>query len=157
MNALVVYFSKFGYTKMIAEAISKTLQQEGKARVISSDELAAADFDNVDLVIMGSPTHKMNLPKAVRPVFESLPKKILKGKLVAAFDTSYVMSEWLYHFTAGKRLAQKLRKLGGKRIVSPAIFHVMEREGPLYEGETERAKAWAKLVLDRSTTKTTRA
>lgn len=148
MNALVVYFSKFWNTKMVAEAIGEILQLEGKARVISSDTLTAGDLKSSDLIVMDSPTHKMNLPQAVRLLFERLPKKILKGKLVAVFDTSYKMSAWLNHFTAGKKLAQKLRKLGGKRIMPPEIFHVKEREGPLYEGEIERAKEWARSILD---------
>lgn len=149
MNALVVYFSKFGNTKMVAEAVSARLRQDGDSRVISCDEHTAAAFDSVDLVVMGSPTHKMNLPQAVRPVFERLPQKALKGKWVASFDTSYKMSAWLYAFTAGKKLAQKLRKLGGKRIVPPEIFYVTERQGPLYEGELERAGKWAESILSR--------
>jgi flavodoxin len=149
MNTLIVYFSKFGNTKMVAQAVGKTLEKGGDVQIVGSEELAVADFDGVDLVVMGSPTHKMNLPKAVRPVFERLPIGILKGKLVATFDTSYKMSWWLNHFTAGKRLAQKLRKLGGKAIVPPEIFHVIEREGPLYDGEIERAIGWAVLILER--------
>lgn len=143
MNALVVYFSKFGNTKMVAETIAEALQTQFSVNLLSSDDLAATDLQGVDLVVMGSPTHRMNLPEAVRPVFDTLPKRILRGTPVAAFDTSYKMSAFLSRFTAAKKLAQKLRKLGGKRIVPPETFHVMEREGPLYEGEIERAKEWA--------------
>jgi len=147
MNTLVVYFSKFGNTQMVAERIGDVLGSVGNFQVTSSEQLEVADFHGVDLVIMGSPTHKMNLPESVRPLFERLPKKLLKGKLFATFDTSYKMSWWLNQFTAGKRLNQKLRKLGGKRIVPPEIFIVMGREGPLAEGELERAKDWVKLIL----------
>lgn len=149
MHTLVVYFSKFGNTQMVAEAIAETLRSAGNARLISSEDLMAADFEGVDLVVMGTPTHNMNLPKVVRPVFERLPKRALKNIPVAAFDTSYKMSWWLNHFTASKRLAQKLRNLGGKRIVPPEIFHVTEREGPLYAGEIARAREWAALILER--------
>jgi flavodoxin len=106
-------------------------------------------LENVDLVVMGSPTHRMNLPEAVRPIFESLPKRILRGVPVAAFDTSYKMSSILARFTAAKKLAQKLRKLGGKRVVPPETFYVEGREGPLYEGEIERARDWVRAILDR--------
>ena len=77
-------------------------------------------------------------------------KKIadLKGKTVAAFDTSYKMSWWLNHFTAAKRLMQKLCKLGGKSIAPPETFHVKEREGPLYDGEIERANRWASSLIN---------
>lgn len=148
MNAIVVYFSKFGNTKKVAEAIAQGLEQDKNVRIVSSDELVPVDFDGVDLVVMGSPTHKMNLPESVRQVFDQLPHKIIKGKLIAAFDTSYKMSGWLNHFTAGKKLTRKLRKLGGKRITPPEIFLVAEREGPLFEGEIARAKEWGTSILN---------
>jgi flavodoxin len=149
MNALVVYFSKFGNTKLVAEAIGATLQSAGTVRLVGLNEITTADFGDADLVVMGSPTHRMNLPKAARPILDKLPKRILQGKMVAAFDTSYKLSWWLNNFTAGNRLAKKLRKLGGKRIIPPEVFHVTEREGPLYDGEIERARAWAALIIDR--------
>jgi len=119
MNALVVYFSKFGNTQMVAEAIGQALEPAGSVRVLSLDELTVSDLQDANLIVMGSPTHNMNLPKAVRPLLDRLPKRILRGTPVAAFDTSYKMSWWLNHFTAAKRLAGKLRKLGGKSIVPP--------------------------------------
>jgi hypothetical protein len=97
--------------------------------------------------VMGSPTHRMNLPEAVRPVLEGLPKRVLRGASVAAFDTSYKMSGLLRRFTAAPKLARKLRKLGGRQVVPPETFHVAGREGPLFDGEIERARAWAKSIL----------
>lgn len=149
MNTLVVYFSKFGHTRMVAESIAEEIGSAGPVRLLSSDQLKASDLENVDLVVMGSPTHRMNLPEAVRSVFEGLPKRILRGKPVAAFDTSYKMSPILARFTAAKKLAHKLRKLGGKQIVKPETFFVVGREGPLYEGEIERAREWSGIILAR--------
>jgi hypothetical protein len=69
---------------------------------------------------------------------------------IAAFDTSYKMSAFLARFTAAKRIDRKLRKLGGKRLVPPETFHVHEHhEGPLFDGEIERAKDWAESMLER--------
>ncbi|UCF28979.1 MAG: flavodoxin family protein [Chloroflexota bacterium] len=147
MNALVVYFSKFGNTQKLAEVIAEGLTGIGDVRTVSSDELTVKDMKDADLLVMGSPTHNMNLPKSVKPVFENLPKRILGGTSVAAFDTSYKMSWLLNQFTASKRLVKKLRKLGGRPILPPEIFHVKEREGPLFEGELERAQAWAGSIL----------
>ncbi len=150
MNALVIYHSQFGNTRQVADAIARVFQETGAARTISADQLAAADLQDVDLVVMGTPTHKMNLPEAVRPVFEQLPRRILRGVPIAAFDTSYEMSAFLARFTAAKRIDQKLRKLGGKRLVRPETFHVQHHhEGPLYDGELERAKTWAESILAR--------
>lgn len=149
MKALVVYFSKFGHTQMLAESIAEIFSQNGDVRAMSSDDLTVDDLKDIDLVVMGTPTHNMNLPKAVKPVLESLPKRILPGTPAAAFDTSYKMSWWLNKFTASKRLARKLRKMGARLIVPPEIFHVTEREGPLYEGEIERAQVWAGSILEK--------
>jgi flavodoxin len=149
MQTLVVYFSKFGNTQKVAEAISERLGGNGYVRTMSSDELIADALQEVDLVVMGSPTHNMNLPKAVQPVFDNLPKRILRGTPVAVFDTSYKMSAFLSRFTAAKKLAKKLRKLGGKPLLPPETFHVMEREGPLFEGEMERAQSWADSITEK--------
>jgi flavodoxin len=150
MNALVVYHSQFGNTQKVAEAIAEVFRGAGVARTLSADQMAAADLQSVDLLVMGTPTHKMNLPQAVRPVFEQLPRRILRGVSTAAFDTSYKMSAFLARFTAAKRIDRKLRKLGGKRLVPPETFHVHEHhEGPLYEGEIERARHWAESILKR--------
>lgn len=150
MNTLVIYFSKYGNTQKVAETIGKKCQTNGNTRVLSLDDVKPVDLIDVDLVIMGSPTHRMNLPEAARGIFDQLPKRILKGKSFAAFDTSYKMNEFLKRFTAAKKLARKLRKLGGKRLVPPETFYVMEREGPLYDSELERAKTWAGLILQKT-------
>ena len=150
MNTLVVYFSKFGHTRKIAEQIAQTLQSHGSVRAIAADQLNPADLTGLDLLIFGTPTHRMNLPEALRPILASLPRRCLRGVEYAAFDTSYKMSAWLQPFTASKKLSGKLRKLGGKRLVPPQTFHVVEREGPLYDGELERAREWAQALLKHS-------
>ncbi len=149
MKSLVIFFSRFGNTQMVAEAVSEVLASAGPVRTIPTEQLDGSDLSGVDLVVMGSPTHRMNLPQAVRPVFEALPKRSLRGALVAAFDTSYKMSPLLARATAAPKLLDKLRRLGGRRILPPETFHVKEREGPLYEGELERAEAWAETLLER--------
>jgi flavodoxin len=148
MNALVLYYSQFGNTRQIAETIAGVLNRAGGARTLSTDQLTASDLQDVDLVVMGTPTYKMNLPEAVRPVFEGLPARILRGVPIAAFDTSYEMSAFLARFTAARRLDRKLRGLGGKRLVPPETFHVEHHhEGPLLDGEIDRAKHWAESIL----------
>jgi hypothetical protein len=59
------------------------------------------------------------------------------------------MSWFLSQFTASRRLLQLLRKVGGKPIVRPETFHVVGREGPLYEGELERACQWGQAILEK--------
>jgi flavodoxin len=148
MNTLIVYFSKFGHTQQIALAMAQALETaHGMVRLISAEELVATDLAAAALVVMGSPTHNMNVPTAVRPVLESLPKGCLRGKQVAAFDTSYKMNWLLARFTAAPRLNRQLRKLGGKPVTRPETFFVAGREGPLFDGELERARLWATALV----------
>jgi hypothetical protein len=57
------------------------------------------------------------------------------------------MSAWLARFSAACKLEKRLRQVWGKRILPPENFHVVEREGPLYDGEIERARVWAGSIL----------
>ena len=144
MHTLVVYFSKFGHTERLAREIAAALGP--MVTVISAEEFSSDDLEGIDLLIVGTPTHKMNLPEVVRPVLDRLPKGALRGKQFAAFDTSYELSRWLQPFTAAKRLDRKLRKLGGARILPPETFIVEGREGPLRDGEQQRAQNWAATI-----------
>ena len=165
MNTLVVYFTKFGNTRQVAEAIASVLSGEGEAHVISIDELTAADLEDVSLVVFGSPTHYQNLPKEVRAALDTLPKRVLHGKQVAAFDTSVEAWGPLMRMTAAHRLLPRLRKLGGKKVAGPETYLVTRGESPgsgerqdaLREGELERAQTWAASILTHIGTEIERA
>jgi hypothetical protein len=47
---------------------------------------------------------------------------------------------------AAKPISEKLRKKGGELIIAPEGFFVKDVEGPLKEGELERAAAWAREI-----------
>ena len=147
MNTLVVYYSKYGNTQKVAEIIASECTSLGSARAINLDDLTLTDLKQADIVIMGSPTHRMNLPEAAREKLNSFPKRVIKRIPVAAFDTSYKMHGFLNRFTAAKKLVPKLRKMGGVRVVPPETFHVTEAKGPLHDGEIERAQTWAGQIL----------
>jgi flavodoxin len=153
MKTLVVYMTLYGNTRRLAETIAETLDGADEARAIPLDQLTAAELEDVDLVVMGSPTHYQSLPRAFRSALKALPKGILRGKSVAAFDTSVKMWPPLMFLTAAHRLLAMLRKLGGKRMVPPETFLVEASEvrdqgeiDLLCDGEIERAKAWAGAI-----------
>ena len=149
MNSLVIYFSKFGNTQKVADAIGETLRSACAVRVVDLIKIGESDLKEADLIVMGVPTHRMNLPEDVKSAFEKLPRHILRHKSVAGFDTSYKMSWWLSKLTASRKLLRNLKRLGGKRIVPPETFHVVAREGPMCDGEIERAGNWARQILSR--------
>jgi hypothetical protein len=66
---------------------------------------------------------------------------------VATFDTR-IKSGWarIFGFAAG-RMAKDLEKKGATLVGSPEPFYVEGTEGPLKEGELERASSWAREIL----------
>jgi flavodoxin len=156
MRALIVYFSKFGNTRRLAEAMAEAMKLAGDARAIDIDKLAASDFEGVDLVVVGSPTHAFSVPQAVRTALDALPLSILSAKSVAAFDTT--VRRWPFRsLRASPKLLARLTRLGGRPIAKPETFYVHmrnpEKTGDpnlLFDGELERARQWAARLLERS-------
>lgn len=156
MTSLIVYFSKFGNTRRLAEAMAEPLGRSGAVCVVPIDQLAPSDLKGVDLVVMGTPTHAFSLPQAVAAILKTLSSGILAGKSVAAFDTT--VKPWPFrHMRASPKLLRHLTRLGGKPVAQPQTFFVQtktpQKTGQidlLLEGELERALKWAGEVLDKS-------
>jgi len=141
MKALVVYDSTYGNTEKIAQAIGEAIA----AQVLRVTEANPSDLKGFDLLIVGSPTHGGRPTPAIQDLFKASPA--LKGINVAAFDTRHV-SKWTLLFGyAAPRIARSLKGNGGALLASPEGFFVLGTEGPLKEGELERAAAWAKKVV----------
>jgi len=109
----------------------------------------------LDLIIVGSPTRVFKPTKAIMYFLNKIPLNGLKGVKVAVFDarisTADVNSRFLNILVklfgyASKPIAYKLEKKGGTLIISPEGFFVKESEGPLKDGDLERAVDWTKLI-----------
>jgi hypothetical protein len=71
----------------------------------------------------------------------------LGGAKVAAFDTR-LTKRWVKVFGfAASGIATSLKARGGTLVAEPEGFFVEGKEGPLVEGERERAKAWTLGIL----------
>jgi hypothetical protein len=70
------------------------------------------------------------------------------GTAAAAFDTRADKSPWLTG-AASRGIAKRLRRRGYE-VLSTESFLVEDSEGPLVEGELERARAWGADLPSRS-------
>jgi len=154
VNTLVIYHSQFGNTRRIAEAIAEVLAQAGPAQAISIAQCSADEVAEADLVLVGSPTHYQAVPKAVRGFLKDLPRRSMRNKYIAAFDTSLKMWGPIMLLTAAHGVMAQLRRLGGKRLDRPQTFLVQSGDLPaegevdmIVEGEMDRAQAWALNLL----------
>ena len=155
MKVLIVYDSVYGNTEKIAKAIGDAITS--KARVLRVGEVKSSELKAFDLLIVGSPTRQFRPTAAINNLLKRISKNGLKGVKVAAFDTRFTISEIeesrvlpffvrLFGYAA-KPISDRLKKKGGELIIPPEGFFVEGVEGPLKEGELERAASWAKVIV----------
>jgi len=156
VKALIVYDSVFGNTEKIAKAIGDSLADLQSTEVVKVSEAKLEQLQGTGLLIVGSPTRAFKPTKAIVDFLIQIPSNGLKGINVAAFDTrvntedvnSRILNGFVRIFGyAAKPIADKMQKKGGNLVLPPEGFFVKDNEGPLKDGELERAAKWAITVM----------
>jgi NAD(P)H dehydrogenase (quinone) len=92
MQILILYFSKGGNTRKLAEAVSKGVEAvEGATALMKkTDEVSKEDFLASEGVIAGSPVYFGVMAAELKRVFDEFVgvRKKMEGKIGAAFATS---------------------------------------------------------------------
>jgi flavodoxin len=156
MKTLIVYDSVFGNTAQVAQAIGAALGPQGNVETLPVSQVTVEQLRGLDLLIVGSPTRGFRPTEAISKLLKTLPKNQLDDVQVAAFDTRI----WLTTIDssvfrlivdkggyAASTLANALKKKGGQLLAPPEGFLVTGEQGPLKEGELERAAEWARQIL----------
>jgi hypothetical protein len=176
MHVAVVYESLYGSTHEAAEAIAHGVADARPDATVDLVRVGEADLQRAagaDLVIVGGPTHMRGMttgfsrhmgvavekrkdpaerkdlePGAegpgVRDWLHDLPKADGR-RAAAAFDTRI---EGRMAGGAANGIAQRLRRHGYDVVDDPQGFHVQD-DGPLEDGEQDRARRWAADVVRR--------
>lgn len=145
MNALVVFDTKYGNTEQVAQAIAEGLKPRFSVRVANVDQMEEFNAQGINLLMVGGPTHMADVSQALQAVLAATPKGALSDVAVAAFDTRYRMP-LEQSGSAAHKIAPVLSELDGELLVPPESFFVLGGEGPLDEGEIERATKWGAEV-----------
>lgn len=159
MRALVVYDSVFGNTEQVAQAIGRALDSPEDVRVLRVGAVQPEQMAGLDLLIVGSPTRGFRPTPATTNWLKSIPDRSLQGVRVAAFDTRISIDDpktpGILRFMvklfgyAAQPIANRLVKKGGTLAAPPEGFFVTASEGPLRDGELERAAGWARQIAAR--------
>jgi flavodoxin len=129
---------------MVAQAIGEAIEGE----VLQVGRVTAADLQGFDLLIVGSPTHGGWPTEGIQGLLKA--KLVLEGARAAAFDTRTV-SIWnrIFRFGyAAPRISRLLESNGADLVAEPEGFVVLGMQGPLKDGELERAAAWAQGLVE---------
>lgn len=139
MNTLVIFDSNYGNTQKVAEAIAGELN----AKTSNVSNLIPADLTGIELLLVGSPIIGWRPTDKMGKFLDGLAKDSLKGIKAGAFDTR--MNVW-YSGNACNKITKKLKNAGAEIIVESKGFYVKGKEGPLVEGELEKAKEWTRTI-----------
>lgn len=156
MNVVVIVESCFGNTHHVAEAIADGLRQAGGEVSLQLASEASAEV-RADLVVVAAPTHNLGLPSPssraqaaqrggevpASGVREWLDASAGSGARLVAVDTVVAGA---FSGSAAKA-AQKLARRRGWRAERGPSFVVTSTQGPLRDGELDRARTVGRSLL----------
>jgi flavodoxin I len=151
MKTLIIYDSVYGNTEIIARAIGDA--SPGEVQVLRVSQVNTGDWEAVDLLIIGSPTHGALPTEAVQGLIDRMGPPAREGVKAATFDTRLTwgfLDRW--GGFAAPKMAESLKEKGWTLVGEPGGFFVKGlKKGPLKRGEAERAAAWAKGLVGSQT------
>jgi flavodoxin I len=146
VKTLVIYDTMYGNTEKVAKAIGESIT--GDVKVLRAGEVKTSALNDIDLLIIGSPTQGGAATKPVQSFLDEIAGILKKDAKAAVFDTR--MSTKLvgvFGYAAGK-IADTLKSKGIGLVLPPEAFIINGSKGPLKEGELERAANWGKKIWE---------
>lgn len=163
MKALVVDESMFGNTNQIARAVADGLRETVEVQLAAVSDAPLEPDPDVALIVAGGPTHAFSMSRTstrtdainrgalegetefgLREWMAALPAGQHTEKL-ATFDTKV---ERMHHVpgSAAKGAAKVAHRHGYASAAKAESFYVHDTDGPLLDGEIDRARAWGRQL-----------
>ena len=145
----VVFDSKYGNTKLVAEKIVEGISQV-KGTETSTANVKAVDMKKIadsDAILIGSPNHIGKPARRIEEFIGKLSKIDLKARWVAVFDT-HLANDMRAHDKMEKMLCEKVP---GLRLITPGLSIRVEGflKGPISEGELPKSIEFGKAIAMR--------
>jgi len=147
IKVIVVYESKYGNTKRVAETIMEGIREVQGAETVLN-ELKEVDLNKIaeyDVILIGSPNHYGGPTKSVSEFIDKLEKLNLEGRHFAVFDT--YLGKGFFE-KAAKRMEKRINeKAPGLKQIGPVLsIEVQGSKGPIVEGELPKCKEFGKKI-----------
>ena len=140
MKIIIIYDTKHGNTKKVAELIGEGLNTvEGNTITFQNvEEFDLNSEEAYDLILIGTPNHYGKPTKPIKKFIEDLPNSSLKMKSFAVFDT-YMFKDYE---KAVKKMEKKINELMPSlgKVSSGLSIRVAKTEGPILDEELPKCK-----------------
>ncbi len=153
MKTLILYDSFFGNTEKVAREIESLLSKKHEVSNFNVKDFQINKVQDFDLLIIGSPTRAFSPSENTTKFLKQLES--LKGKDFAVFDTradvrdipKFVVFLIKLFGYADSKIVKALKSKSANEVLPSKGFFVVDKEGPLKEGEFEKIKIWLKPLL----------
>jgi flavorubredoxin len=146
-KVIVVYESKYGNAKLVAETIAEGMREVAGIEAVVSQvkEVDLSKIPDYDAILVGSPTHIGGPTGGIKKFIGKLGKLPLEGKSFAVFDT-YLLSKSFEQ--AARKLEERIRdKVPGAKLAAPGLsIRVNGTKGPISEGELPKCKEFGARI-----------
>ena len=148
MKMIIVYDTKYGNAKRIAETIGDGAKGVAGTEVEVSHvrDVDPGQLAGYDAIVVGSPTHMARPLRSVKKLIRNMAAQPLQGKVVAAFET--------WGSAPGRGLARTegyLKEIAGVTLVAPGLSaKVGGVKGPLLDEELPKSRDFGTKIAQHS-------
>ena len=148
IRVFVVYDTKYGNTKQVAEKIVEGINASGDIETAIGyvKEVNPTDLANYDAILIGAPNHMGKPTRTISKFVDELAKLDLKDKQVAVFDT-YFQRQRNFEKAMKKLEKNVSKKLPSWRLLTAGLsIKVTGINGPIAEGELPKCVEFGKKI-----------
>lgn len=142
-KVVVIYDSKYGNTKLVAETIAGTLNEDSEieAEVVPVKETTSDLIAASNAMLIGSPNHMGNSTRRIKKFIDSLEGMQLEGRIAAVFDT-YIGKDFE---KAVHKMEERISQIApGIKLAVPGLsIKVGGMKGPVIEEELAKCRDFA--------------
>jgi flavorubredoxin len=149
MKVFVVYDTKYGNTKLVAEEIVKGIEDVGGIETAIS-YVKEVDLERVadsDAILIGAPNHMGGPSWTISGFIDKLGKVDLRAKGFAAFDT-YAGTDFE---KAVRKMEERInRRIPGMDLIAPGLsVKVQGMKGPIADGELPKCRDFGRRIANK--------
>lgn len=150
VRVCVVYDTKYGNTKIVAENIADGLREVGGIQTAISD-VEGVDLETLsgyDAILIGSPNYYSGPSKGVQDFIKKLRGHDLEGKAYAVFDTFVGKDSDFFLGKAARKMEKAIgEKVPDLKLLTPGLsIRVGGTKGPIVEGELPKCRDFGRKI-----------